>query len=141
LSRCNEVRTTKNLEQILHEFNLFVLYEQAQNPNTLSLRDPPNFGLKVVFCDFSKRRVFWKRHEGIRVQPLPSPDTSHVSPAEVWSRRWAESNMPYQFYAELARAQLPALTRPGLAVHKTGEEEEDDDLPSDAEGQPAAESF
>jgi hypothetical protein len=50
--------------------------------------------------------------------------------------------MPYQFYAELARAQLPALTRPGLAVHKTGEEEEeDDDLPSDAEGQPAAESF
>jgi hypothetical protein len=53
----------------------------------------------------------------------------------------AESNMPYQFYAELARAQLPALTRPGLAVHKTGEEEEDDDLPSDAEGQPAAESF
>jgi hypothetical protein len=79
--------------------------------------------------------------KGIRVQPLPSPDTSHVSPAEVWSRRWAESNMPYQFYAELARAQLPALTRPGLAVHKTGEEEEDDDLPSDAEGQPAAESF
>jgi hypothetical protein len=71
--------------------------------------------------------------KGIRVQPLPSPDTSHVSPAEVWSRRWAESNMPYQFYAELARAQLPALTRPGLAVHKKGEEEEDDDLPSDAE--------
>lgn len=94
MSRCNEVRTTKNLEQILHESNLFVLYEQAQNPNTLSLRDPPNFGLKVVFCDpvvvpahdpaeavpertagqsrtnqtsglmdFSKRRVFWKRHE------------------------------------------------------------------------------
>jgi hypothetical protein len=41
--------------------------------------------------------------------------------------------MPYQFYAELARAQLPALTRSGLAVHKTGEEEEDDDLPSDAD--------
>jgi hypothetical protein len=46
-----EVRTTKNLEQIVHESNLFVLYEQAQNPNTLSLPDPPNFGLKAVFCD------------------------------------------------------------------------------------------
>lgn len=49
--------------------------------------------------------------------------------------------MAHEFYAELARAQLPALLRPGLAVHETSEEEEDEDLPADAEGQTAAESF
>lgn len=57
------------------------------------------------------------------------------------SRQWAEGSMAHEFYAELARAQLPALLRPGLAVHETSEEEEDEDLPADAEGQTAAESF
>jgi hypothetical protein len=84
------------------------------------------------------------RGPGMQVYAGPTPpptDTSHVSPAEVLSRQWAEGSMAHEFYAELARAQLPALPRPGLAVHETSEEEEDDDLPADAEGQPAAESF
>ena len=61
----------------------------------------------------------------------PPPDSSHVSPAEVLSRQWAEGSMAHEFFAELARAQLPVLPRRGLAVHETDEEEGEDDLAAD----------
>jgi hypothetical protein len=52
----------------------------------------------------------------------PPPQTSHVSPAEVLSRQWAEGSMAHQFYAELARTQLPALPRLGLATRRANPE-------------------
>jgi hypothetical protein len=39
--------------------------------------------------------------------------------------------MAHEFFAELARAQLPVLPRRGLAVHETDEEEGEDDLAAD----------
>jgi hypothetical protein len=141
----------------VHESNLFVLYEQAQNPNTLSLRDPPNFGLNVVFCDpvvvpahdpaealpertagqsrtnqtsglmdFSKRRVFWKRHEvcsfnfqlnatdEIFKKVFGSSPSRHQTPATFHRRRCGaggglKATCHTQFYAG-ARAGSTART-------------------------------
>jgi hypothetical protein len=95
----------------------------------------------------SLRRVLFSnamRGPGMQVYAgavAPPPDTSYVSPAEVLSRQWVEGGMAHEFFAELARAQMPVLPRPGPGVNEMDEEEEDDDLAADSDGQPTAESF
>lgn len=71
----------------------------------------------------------------------PPPDTSHISPAEMLCRQWAAGSLAHEFYAELARAQLPVLPQPVLGAQEMDDEVEEDDFAPFSEGRSKAENL